>query len=783
MMRGLTTLLLLGFGLPALALDFATARVATNLRAEPDLKTRIVAVLQPGVPVEVLDSQGEFLRVRRLSDGIEGYIRGRMLVNLPVVQRPPIEIPAQLGATEAPVAASTAVLPQDEDAGSTMTESSIGTATELSIDDARPLHFLLGNRDITALIQRDENGSYRAALAKLADPDAISVFATDEFGHWEMIAGPDVRVSEPPATAEYGLPDLLDAERNEDAAEAGSNWTPALTAGVDSQLDEGSAGDAFASERRHYQDLNVAAGLQGSRSWGAVELDSQFDFVGVSHRPSALRYSEQGPDAAKFDLSQYQVSLNAGPLQLGAGHVSVGNHALLISAHNTRGIRLSYTPFERLRISGGRLNTIAMTGYQRLLGYSGEDRQIYAAGLEADLLQTGWLELTLGLTWMNGQRRSEPGFDTGEVTDAEKNDGLGASLSLGLFDKRLSLEGEWARSRFSSPADPFLEQGDELVPVQITRDRAWTGRVSLDLIPGMDSPLGIISLRLSGDAARADPLYKALIAFASADQESRGLGADFSIGALSVSVNQNRSDDNVDDVPTILKTRSENRSSNLSLPLSQLWDEASWLPSLSFGWNKSTQKAMNNPDPDESGFNGGSHLPDQLNLQRNLNADWNMGVVSLGLGWSQAKQDNRQPGREQADFISRQRSVSLSWQVLDSLGLSSGLNETRQQDVEQGKENRSFTWNAGLNLNRGSFSLSAQYGRNRNNDSLDLAEDQSSDISADISWSGDFGEWVPAAQLFARYNRSRSESLDREFDAFSSQGQWRWTAGLNLTLY
>ncbi len=57
----------------------AAARVQVKVRAEADLSARIVAVLDKGAKVEILEDLGDFVRIRRLGDGAEGFLPAQML--------------------------------------------------------------------------------------------------------------------------------------------------------------------------------------------------------------------------------------------------------------------------------------------------------------------------------------------------------------------------------------------------------------------------------------------------------------------------------------------------------------------------------------------------------------------------------------------------------------------------------------------------------------------------------------------------------------------------------
>ena len=83
----------------------AQTRLQINLREAPDLASPIVAVMPQGGTLEVLQWQGEFVRVRR-ADGVEGYLKHKYLVGA----TPPVANAAAPAAAE-PAVPSTAAAP------------------------------------------------------------------------------------------------------------------------------------------------------------------------------------------------------------------------------------------------------------------------------------------------------------------------------------------------------------------------------------------------------------------------------------------------------------------------------------------------------------------------------------------------------------------------------------------------------------------------------------------------------------------------------------------------
>jgi uncharacterized protein YgiM (DUF1202 family) len=64
------------------AKSFFVTKEVTSMRAEPNLKSKVVLVLKKGRKVEKLDESGEFVRVK-LSWGDSGWVQKRFLEPAP----------------------------------------------------------------------------------------------------------------------------------------------------------------------------------------------------------------------------------------------------------------------------------------------------------------------------------------------------------------------------------------------------------------------------------------------------------------------------------------------------------------------------------------------------------------------------------------------------------------------------------------------------------------------------------------------------------------------------
>ncbi|MGQ3057899.1 MAG: SH3 domain-containing protein [Nevskia sp.] len=126
-LRALAGLIAASLAIPAaFAAEQATAALAINLRAAPDLGSTITGVLKPGEVVEVLESVGEFVRVRRVS-GTTGHLK-RKYLRLPASADVPPATVTAMAKESPPPAASREPLPAvTETAPAMAVETSLGS--------------------------------------------------------------------------------------------------------------------------------------------------------------------------------------------------------------------------------------------------------------------------------------------------------------------------------------------------------------------------------------------------------------------------------------------------------------------------------------------------------------------------------------------------------------------------------------------------------------------------------------------------------------------------------
>ncbi|MBX3637798.1 MAG: hypothetical protein KF683_20695, partial [Rubrivivax sp.] len=226
-------------------------------------------------------------------------------------------------------------------------------------------------------------------------------------------------------------------------------------------------------------------------------------------------------------------------------------------------------------------------------------------------------------------------------------------------------------------------------------------------------------------------------------------------------------------IATLLRNRTGELGAALSLPLATWFAgdgdagaPSPWWPAASLIWQRVHQRAVNAPDPETSGI-ADTHRPDQLNRTLQAHLQWTLPQGwAFGYALARSHQDNRQPGRERADFRNLSHQVSLTAPLSETLRTTVGLTRSRNVSVETSL----VAWTTGGTLGvdwqaSERWALAANLSNNRNHDSLDNASARSLGVQLQSSWRFTLpgpGQPLPV-QAFVRVSRQGERNEDRVF--------------------
>lgn len=641
------------------------------------------------------------------------------------------------------------------------------------------LAVFIGTTDVTAL--------FRVVGNELVFSGREFSLATGEFplvvwevqGRlWRELHRGTLRVASdtPPATA-------LESERK--------RITPTLDVSVKAQVRERVHGNGLRSARPTFSDVAMRGALAVDDTLGGVNAKGNASFVGTSFRGEALQFGARAAQAAKVDLADYRFDLGYGPAQLSVGHIGWGNHPLLLNSYSSRGLIGTVKLGQRFDVSLNAMNGTSMVGFDNFFGLAESRHRIHGAqiGVEADPAQPGWLRAEL--SYVDASMLARSNFNRGEIPDAEESTGFGVRLLARMFGGRLRTDFAFARNEYRPADDPQLSQGQSLMPLSASTRSARILDAAFDLVQGWEFAEGLpLTLTPVLRYEQVQPLFKMLGASISADQRVRRAGVTGRLGAMQAQWSRSQREDNLDNIASLLKTRTESDEAALSVPLAELLRARSatdsvW-PRLSLQWQDSRQFAVNAPDFAVSGIQP-SHRPDQANRTASASAAWSLGRYGINYSVNRARQDNRQPGRENADFVNLGHQFSLSVTWSETLNLSAGANRTRQFSSE--KQLAGYVNGATFGLEwrpRDPWTFSGNYAITRGDDSRDLALSRGHTLQTQLArrftLPGLFGTPMQG-QAFVRHALQSASNTDRSLGLQAAGRAWTINLGGSLSLF
>lgn len=642
---------------------------------------------------------------------------------------------------------------------------------------ARSIAIFIGTLDATAMFHESAPGefTYLAPQAPLPSGEQeLIVYSVIDRAQWREIGRAPLRVLTASGFQQVEI-------------------TPQLEVSIDMQNDQGTSGDAFPPERRTYQDLHMRAGLTTLHQRQDLTVTSRFSVVGTSFRKAALRFGTKGEDAPKIDLSDYLVEVQVDQTRAQLGHVSYGNHPLLLNGLSNRGVLVEHRFNEVLDASFSSQSGVSIVGYDRLLGIGDSESRFSAATVGVELLPERPGGLRAELSYVTAEVPAVSNFGVGQVPVSEQSSGYGIRLTGMSESARLRGDFNFARSSYTNPTDSSLEfDGTPIVDVEETTNNAYSGRVEYDLFVGQ--PIGEhrqLNLTAFGSYEQVDPQYKTLAAFPNSDRRQGIAGVNARLGDISLQAQYSMSRDNLENIPTILTTKTNSYQLNLAGPLRAVFDAQAeqnrWWPMFRVAAHRVHQYAGNAPATADSDFNNTSHLPDQISTSANVGLDWNFEQWDFGYQFAYSLQDNRQTGRELADFRNKEHSVNAVYRATErlTLGARVGRSENYEREFSLTRESDTFGANVDWRLTD-RLSVSGSYDNNRNTDDLGLASSKNDNLNTQLVYRfelpGPEGRKLPG-QAFVRYARQFNESSDNVFGFNSSATTWALNSGVSLTIY
>lgn len=534
----------------------------------------------------------------------------------------------------------------------------------------------------------------------------------------QQAAGPGQEQSTPPAK-KFGFEKL--------------DFIPAITLTFKSQPAQSTFPAANRPERPTFTDLNMTGSFKTELVRGPFNAQTQFDFAGASFKKEALRFGELGNDALRVDLSSYLTTYQLGKAKYLLGQASYGASRHLISGFSTRGITLAVPFSPRFDLSLAAMNGSTVVGFNNFLGLASRRHQMVAGTLGMEFLPKRPGGFRLETAVMEGWLLPVGGFTQGVVNDAERSKGVGFRVIASDPTQRFRFEGGFTRSEFFNPADALLNQGQTVVDVAPLWKNAQFIDAAYDIFKGFAiTKEKKLNLTFNFKHERVDPLYKSLGASAQADKINNEFLLNGAIGEITAQFAHQRVNDNLADIPSILKSNTRVNTFSVAIPLASVLlnpaKPSTLLPRVSYNFNQTYQFGAAVP------VNGGFEIdpatvPDQISTNQGITADWQFKGWRLAYRANHSFQNNRQNGAQNADLTNLVNGVTVGIVPSPAVDLAVDFNADSAFDKLQATTNRNFTvapnvtWRVNKKMNfvsNISFNLAGDVANTRNDRNINF---------------------------------------------------------------
>jgi hypothetical protein len=463
--------------------------------------------------------------------------------------------------------------------------------------------------------------------------------------------------------------------------------TPQLDLASAGQLDQGVPDGSPAPDRLRYQDATATAALETRLERPGASFVTSARLIAASEPRQRLRWSSRQTRAPAADLAEYRISISRGAANFNAGHIALGSSRQLINGFSSRGVGAQLPLARGVTLRAGAAESTPQVGWDHVLGVTRSDHRLATASLDWEAVPSRPGTFSISLAKLRAAAMPFAGFAQGTVNDAESSHGEALTLSLAHPGQRARLSAGVARSRFVNPNDPSLARDTAIVPVRAERRLARFADGTLQLLSGVRLASRLpVTLAVGGRWERVDPLYRSIGAPLQADQDRRALDLSASVGGVAVQAAATTVRDNLDRVASVLTTRTRTRGVSASAPLATaLGLRAAFLPAVSVSWLRTDQ--LGDGVPVNSGF-AASSVPNQTSESPSWSAAWQFGGWGVTYRGNRAWQDNRQPGRERADFTSRTDALGISAAPHPRLSLGLDASTEWQHNHESGTRSR-----------------------------------------------------------------------------------------------
>ena len=652
----------------------------------------------------------------------------------------------------------------------------------------------LNETDVTSLLKVDnETLTYSPSVSPLpVGENLIKVYLAATEEDWKELADFKLLVK---------ASDIPEAQKEEEKTEV--SFTPNVQVNVKGE----NTTDFFPlnsrPERPRFTDTAGQASLNLTVTRRGWTLTNQAGLVGTSRVNEALRFGELGSKAPQLDLASYIIKLEKGRFNTQFGHVSFGSSRHLINNFSSRGISVTVPITKKDEITFGAANGTSIVGFANFGGISRTEHSIFNTTYGRELLkEPGGFRFEA--TLMRGSLLPISNFNQQAIVDSENN--FGGTIRLKRDISRFRFDAGFTRSRFTNPVDLSMSQGfggfDEFgeiierpLPVKTTQSVTRNGsyaEISYDVFQGYN----IVKnrpLRLSATYRYEElqPLFRSVTAYLQADRRQHQFELTGGFGDISFTLGNMRDRDNLDEIPSILKTYNRNNNVNINFSVGTLFNQSKpskFLPRV--GYTVTTIRQFGAFLPSEGGFNEVSEVPDQASRNHNIGLNWQFSQsFSFSYQHQRSLTDNRQTGREQADFRNTNHGFSFNFKLLKNLSVSANTGINQIVSFEKPRTDKTFNLGSTITWQNAIFTgstFAGSFSGTVAGDTKNLVDNRNGSLNLEWSYRKAFGtEGLKKVQtqFFIRYSNRYGNFIDRIFRVNNFNKRQAFNFGLNFNIF
>lgn len=452
-------------------------------------------------------------------------------------------------------------------------------------------------------------------------------------------------------------------------------------------------------KRATFNDFDFTGSIKTEGKIGVLKNESNFDFAGSSFKQKTLQFGALGEKALDVDLASYLMNFEVGKAKVSLGHTSFGSNRHLVSSFSSRGLSVNVPLNERFDLTGGILNGTSILGFGNFFGLSKIRHQMQGATLGIEIFPKRKNAMRVEVTGFNGYLQALNGVSEGRIVDAERSRGFGLRFLTSDKSDRFKLEFGYALSRFSNPQDTTLDPEGNAVPLPAAVRSAHYADASYQILKDIKlTKTKNLNLNFAFRYEFVEPLFRSLGASAAADKFSNEYAFDGSIGEITFQAGHLRSNDNLRNVPSILKLLTRTNRFAVALPLTALIGKSEnpspFLPRL--GYSVDRTKNFGAGIPTNGGFEIDlATIPELVNTNQIFSAAWQFKRFNVEYTYNRSFADNRQKDNEKDDQLGWVHGISVGVNPLRTLSFNGGLTFDSQRNFSLETVNQTKSVNVG----------------------------------------------------------------------------------------